>query len=85
MALNEETARRLGFGTTCGTLLVRADGPITGDMIDRLDVYGIFAWSDDPERAQLATTQYAGPGVAALFTALVIGMSEAWSRCHSCG
>jgi putative ABC transport system permease protein len=81
--VSEQAGARLGFVAYYGDIRVKADGPITQDMIDSLSVYGINAWSNDPERARLSTNQYAGLGVAGLLTALVIGMSVAMAAAES--
>jgi putative ABC transport system permease protein len=81
--IGEETANRLGLVKSYGSMVVRANHPITQEMIDRLSVYGLYGWSNDPDRALMSRLQYAGLGAAGLLTALVVGIAVAMAAAES--
>ncbi|HSV38149.1 MAG TPA: FtsX-like permease family protein [Nocardioidaceae bacterium] len=78
-----ETAASLGFERSEGRMLARTNSPISSDTVHRLQVYGIYGWTDDPERALLDKLQYAGLAAAALLTALVVGIAVAMAAAES--
>lgn len=81
--ISQETAAELGLTTGFPTMVVRTQDPISQDAVDRLQVYGIYGWTDDPDRAVAAVLQFAGLGAAALLTALVVGIAVALAAAES--
>ena len=78
--VSAETAAKLGVTPTYGAMIVQADQPITQDMIDRLQLRGVYAYSSDPERTRLDRLQYAGLGVAGLLTAAMLRRNLPYRR-----
>ncbi len=81
--ISPATAEQLGFAPTYVEMTVRNRIPVTRDVLDRLSVYGIYGWSNDPDRAALATARYVALGAAGLLTMLVVGIAVAMSAAES--
>lgn len=85
--ISPETARTLGEATSLAQVpaetLVTTARPVTSADRERLAVYGLFVETDDPDRALLQRLQYAGLGVAAVLTLLVVGIAVALSAAES--
>ncbi|HET7735806.1 MAG TPA: FtsX-like permease family protein [Nocardioidaceae bacterium] len=81
--VSRDTVTTLGLTTGFPTMVVRTDEPIPQSAVDRLQVYGIYGWTDDPERAVAAMLQFAGLGAAGLLTALVVGIAVALAAAES--
>ncbi|WP_346766225.1 FtsX-like permease family protein [Nocardioides sp. HDW12B] len=86
--VSEATAERVagqalsGRGDFAQTLLVGGE-PFTQDVLDRLEVYGIFGQSDDPQQLRAEQAQYLGLVVAGLLSALVVGIAVAMASAES--
>lgn len=83
LLISAETASTLGLRASYGQMMVTADRPITRDDLERLQVYGLFGWSSDPDRADLKSLRYAGMGVAGLLALLVVGVAVGLSAAES--
>ena len=70
-----------GFGTraTYSSYVALAKRTITDADLQRLNAFGINAWSDDPERQKVERFQYAGVLGAGLLSLLVVGIAVALS------
>ena len=83
LVMSAETAATLGLRTSYGSMLVTGDRPFTQHDLDRLQVYGLWPWSSDPERALLDRMRYAGLGLAGLLSVLVVGVAVALAAAES--
>lgn len=81
--ISPETAERLGYAPGYAEMTVRNRVPVTSDVLSRLSVYGMDGWSNDPDRAALATARYFALGAAGLLTLLVVGIAVAMSAAES--
>ncbi len=85
--VSRATAERLGAVPSGGRgfeqLLLLGGEPFTQDVMDRLEVYGIYGESDDPERLRVEQMQYLGLAVAGLASALVVGIAVAMASAES--
>lgn len=81
--ISPATAERLGYAPGYTEMTVRNRVPVTSDVLSRLSVYGIDGWSNDPDRAMLATARYFALGAAGLLTLLVVGIAVAMSAAES--
>ncbi|HET6561014.1 MAG TPA: FtsX-like permease family protein [Marmoricola sp.] len=78
-----ERAEELGMEPSWTTLVFRTSDPVTDGQLDRLSVYGINAWSDDPERLLVDRMQFAGLGIAGLLSLVVVGVAVAMAAAES--
>ncbi len=76
-------ARDLGLVPTDAQMLVTKSTPFTAEDLDRLRVYGLDGWSADPDRVLTGRLQFAGLGVAALLSAVVVGVAVALAAAES--
>ena len=83
LVMSEETASGLGLRTSYGSMFVSADRPVTRHDLERLQVYGLWPWSSDPDRALLERMRYAGLGLAGLLSVLVVGVAVALAAAES--
>ncbi|QBX55559.1 FtsX-like permease family protein [Nocardioides seonyuensis] len=81
--VSAETAADLGVVASFTQLVVRTATPVTGDQLERLRIRGLWADSDDVDRAQVQLAQYAGIGAAGLLAAIVVGMAVALAAAES--
>jgi putative ABC transport system permease protein len=81
--VTHERADQLGMVPTYSQVLVRTSAPVTDAQLDRLEVYGVDAWSDDPDRLLAERMQFAGLGVAGLLSLVVVGVAVAMAAAES--
>ena len=81
--LSREAAAGLGLAPQWTQLIALADRAVTNDDLDRLRVYGLYAWSADPDAASVSRVHYVGLGLAGLVTALVVGVAVALAAAES--
>ena len=81
--VSHERAEQLGMVPTWTEMLVRTSAPVTDGQLDRLEVYGVNAWSDDPDRLLTERMQFAGLGVAGLLSLVVVGVAVAMAAAES--
>ncbi len=70
-------------GRDFGQTLLLGGEPFTQDVLDRLEVYGIYGQSEDPDRLRVEQMQYLGLVVAGLLSALVVGIAVAMASAES--
>jgi putative ABC transport system permease protein len=70
-------AERLDLEPTYATYVALAQRAITDADLQRLNAYGISAWSEDPQWQQAERFRYAGVLGAALLSLLVVGIAVA--------
>jgi putative ABC transport system permease protein len=71
------TAQRLDVRPSYTSYVAVADRAITDADLQRLNAYGISAWSYDPDRTQVERYRYAGVLGAGLLSLLVVGIAVA--------
>ena len=81
--ISHQRAEQLGMAATWSEALFRTSAPVTDGQLERLEVYGIDAWSDDPERLLAERMQFAGLGVAGLLSLVVVGVAVAMAAAES--
>jgi len=81
--ISHERADQLGMVPTWSELLFRTSAPVTEAQLDRLEVYGVSAWSEDPQRLLTERMQFAGLGVAGLLSLVVVGVAVAMAAAES--
>lgn len=81
------TAERLGAVASSGRgfeqLLLLGGEPFTQEVQDRLAVYGLSGYSEDPDRLRVEQMQYLGLVAAGLLSALVVGIAVAMASAES--
>ncbi len=83
VVVSPAVADRLGL-TAIGTqLLVTTATPVTSEQLDRLQVYGLYLETSDPQRLALERLQFAGLLAAGLICALVVGVAVALAAAES--
>lgn len=75
--ISPATAAALGFRTQPISAVALVSRSVTNDDLARLSVYGINAWSNDAQTAQLKWIGLGVVGGAGLLTALVVGIAVA--------
>lgn len=75
--VSARTVEQLGLATVAASLVAQAERTITGEDLDRLQAYGLQAYSDEPGAVLADRLQWAGVGVAGLLALLVVGASVA--------
>lgn len=81
--VSEGTARKAGLRYGERTLVAQATRPVTGGDVERLAVHGVSAWSEDPHRTAVSRMQFAGLGIAALLSLLVVGVAVGLAAAES--
>ncbi len=81
--LSREAAAGLGLAPQWTQLVALTERAVTNEDLDRLRVYGLYAWSSDPDAASAQRVQYAGLGLAGLLAALVVGVAVALAAAES--
>ena len=81
--ISRDAAAGLGLAPQWTQLIALADRAVTDEDLDKLRVYGLYAWSADPDAASARRVQYAGLGLAGLVTALVVGVAVALAAAES--
>jgi putative ABC transport system permease protein len=81
--ISVQTAADLGFVNQYAMMLVRTDGYISNGVVDRLQLYGLYGWTEDPDRLLASRLQYAGLAGAGLLTLLVVGIAVAMAAAES--
>ncbi len=76
-------AEELELRSTWAELLFETSDPVTAGQLDRLEVYGVSAWSDDPDRLLVDRMQFAGLGVAGVLSIVVVGVAVAMAAAES--
>ena len=75
--MSRTAATELGLVVTPSSATLATTRPVTHDDMTRLSVYGIEAWSPDPDQASLRWLLLGVVGVAGLLTAVVVGIAVA--------
>lgn len=75
--VSASTVEQLGLSATTASVVAQAERAITGEDLDRLQAYGLQAYSDEPGAVLADRLQWAGVGVAGLLALLVVGASVA--------
>ncbi len=77
--VSADVVERLGLRVSDASYVALADRTITDGDLQRLNAYGIDAWSEDPGRVAAERFRYAGVLGAGLLAVLVVGIAVALS------
>jgi putative ABC transport system permease protein len=75
--VSADVVERLGLEASWPSYVAFAERTITDGDLQRLNAYGIDAWSDDPQRLAAEQFRYAGVLGAGLLSLLVVGIAVA--------